>query len=388
MSAKALLSSANDRSDAALVLSVVRLVAAVSCGVFVMSGAVVPAMHGWIVGISSFLEKAADPVAEAGSQLVAILLFVTMIALVVQLLKSRAPLALRALGLVLSCLASMALLITMAIERIPGPIHLILSCSTLALALAFSGDVLARRALVGLVPLGVAVASFLRGIGAYYVERASAARRDVEMLQSAFESARICATIAAVLVVVTAGYAAYQLVRAERRRGIIATSIAAVASLLIAWRATAPVDDGEAAWSVLVRRTAQEMATLPAPHLPAFIAFFASVLPIAVAIAVISVGRRQPVVSGAFALALLAGVRAEVPLLGLGLAVGALALSLDRRDIHGVFAALSNAPRADVPAGSAPTTAEPTTAEPGVSSEVPGGNDVEHDHVVVARPLD
>ena len=63
--------------------------------------------------------------------------------------------------------------------------------------------------------------------------------------------------------------------------------------------------------------------------------------PVATAACAVSVGRRQPVVGAGVALALLAGVSAEVPLYGLCLAVGALALGIDRRDSQGIYAALA-----------------------------------------------
>lgn len=339
-----------------------------ACAIAIVGGAVVPAMHGWIVGISDIL-VVLDEVAAGASQALALYLLFAMGGLVVQLMKSRAPIVLRGAGLLLGSLIGMAVFATILFERMPLLLHVLVGATAAALALGFGADALRQRAFAALVPMTVAVASLVRGSGAYLAERALVTRRDVETIRSSLETAELLATCSVVIVAIACGVTAYWMIRVERRRGIGAVALSVVIAAVVAWKGAAAPGDVDAAWSVLVRRTAQELTTLPKPMLPDFVTLLFTVLPFAMACFAVAT-RRQPIAGAAIALSLIAGSSAEVPLLGLGLAVGAIALSLDRRDGSGVFAALESAPV---------ESREPPIAAPAAPAD---------DAIVAARPLD
>jgi len=317
----------------------VRALAIVACASALVAGALVPALHGWIVGISNFIDHA-DLVAEALSQAFALFLVFAAAALLLQLIKSRAPIALRAVGMLLGSLATFAVLSSVGVARMPMLLHVVVCLCASATALVFGADATLRGGYAGLVPVAVGLASLLRGVGAYLAEVAADDRRDLERIRTSFETAQLLATVAAALAVLAAGCGLVWLVRRERRRGIAAILSVLAVSLLLAQRAAAPIDDLESAWSVLLRRVTQHLGTRPAPVMPSFFVALCAVLPVVAAFALATLPRRGRVFAAGMALALATGVSAEVPVLGLGLVIGALAMSIDRRDPQGVQAAL------------------------------------------------
>lgn len=333
-----------ESSSPSISLRAVRPLALLSVATAALAGALIPALHGWVVGMSRLVDGA-GLVGDAASQAASLFLLFGLGAMVVEMARSRAGLLQKGLTLLLGSLVSMAMLTTMALERVPLLLHAILLGASAALAVACGASALLHRAIAGAVPVLVGVASLARGSGAYLAELALRDRRDLEEMSAAMSHARWLATSSAALVVIGSGVAGYFLFRSEGRRGLLGLAGAAVASVFIAWRASAPVDPEEAAWSVLVRRTGQELLTLPTPHLPPFVAALCVALPLATALVVVLLSREQAVVGASLALALIAGDSAEVPLLALALAVGAIALAVDRRDGHGVRAALAAAER-------------------------------------------
>ncbi|MBK6513802.1 MAG: hypothetical protein IPM79_29610 [Polyangiaceae bacterium] len=362
--------SASASPPSSITLRAVRPLAAGAVAVALLAGALIPAMHGWIVGVSRLVD-AAGVFADGVTQALAIFLVFGLGALVVEALRSRVGLALKGLVLLLGSLVAMAVLTTMAVERVPLLMHAILVAASSALALACGASALSNRALAGLAPLLVGVASLGRGLGAYVAEEALRDRRDLDQMSSAMGLARWLATSSSVLVLGAVAVTGYFLVRSEGRRGAIGLAAAGVVSLLVGWRASAPVDPDEAAWSVLIRRTGQELLSLPTPHLPAFVTAVLAALALAVACVAVGLSARQPVVGASLALALIAGQNAEVPVLALSLTVGAIALAVDRRDGQGVQAALALAERAAARVEAPP----PANARP-------------EDQVVAARSLD
>lgn len=327
----------------------VRLVPAVAiaaCIICVLSRALIPAMHGWVVGISRFLDLADDG-SDAASQLLILALTFTTGAVAVELVRSRTPLVLRVFGVLFLFVGTFVSLLTLGLDRAPLFIHVVIGTSATMVALMFGIDALVFRrttvrwSVAGVVPLAIGLASALRGVGAYTAERAAAQRRTVESIRSAFVTAEWLATVAALVAVAGSIAGGVQLVRNDKRRGGIAAGGALVVSLLLAWRGSAKVDANEGSISVLLRRFAQELLTLPHQHLPRFFEVFAAVLPTVLACFVVATARRKDrMFASGMALALLATASAETPLLAMCLAAGAVTTSLDRRDPEGIFAAM------------------------------------------------
>lgn len=304
--------------------------------------AIVPAMHGWVVGISGAVDVA-DRLAETASQALVFFLLFGIGAVTVDLMKSRAPIPLRAAALFLAMLVSFGAVATIGIDRMPIALHAVVGLCASVAAITFGLDAILRdRSVAGGVPVAIGLASLSRGFGAFFAERASAVRKDIESIRSAFELARSLGTVAAALVVVACVAAIVHLLRVERRRGMIAAAAAVLAAFALAWCATAPLDAEEGALFVLLRRTGQELLSLPTPRLPPFADAFVAVLPPVLAALALGVGRSQRIVAAGIALALVAGASAEVPILALSLTLGAVALSVDRRDPHGLAAILSS----------------------------------------------
>lgn len=324
----------------------VPVVAVAACVICVLSRALIPAMHGWVVGISRFLDLADDG-SDAASQLLILALTFTTGAVAVELVRSRTPLVLRVLGVMFLFVGTFVSLLTLGLDRAPLFIHVVIGTSATMVALMFGIDALvfrsstARWSIAGAAPLAIGLASVLRGIGAYMAERAAAQRRTVESIRSAFVTAEWLATVAALIAVAGSIAAAVQLVRADRKRGGVAAGGALVLSLLLAWRGSAKIDANEGSLSVLLRRFAQELLTLPHQHLPRFFEVFAAVLPTVTACFVVATARRKDrMLASGMALALLATASAETPLLAMCLAAGAVTVSLARRDPEGIFSAM------------------------------------------------
>ncbi len=329
----------------------------------------VPASHGWIVGISRAVEVG-DTVAEGLTQALALFSLFAVAGLGVQLTVSRTPIPLRVVGVLLAMVVGLGAVVNVGIDRFPGLVilHAIVGSCATVLAIVLGADVLRCRSLSGLVPVLIGVASLLRGSGAFLAERAMSQQRDVEAIRVSFARAQTLATAAGIVGVLACAAAVGWLVRIEKQRGAIIGAVSVLVSLLFAWRGAAEVDPDEAAWSVLVRRMAQAMWTLPAGHLPGFLRTFLAVSPVVFGVALIAIApKRLRITASSVGLVLLAGVSAEVPLLALSLVVGALALEIDRRDPFGVGAAL-RAPKAVTRvrpvAGPAPVAPEPAPVAP------------------------
>lgn len=310
--------------------------------VVVVAAVLVPASHGWIVGISRAVEMG-DTIAEGLTQALALFSLFAVAGLGVQLTVSRTPIPLRIVGVLLAMIVGLGAVVNVGIDRFPGLVilHAIVGTCATVLAIVLGADVLRCRSISGLVPVLVGVASLLRGSGAFLAERAMSQQRDVESIRVSFARAETLATAGGVVALLACGAAIGWLVRIDRQRGAIIGAASTLAALFFAWRGAAEVDPDEPAWSVLVRRMAQAMWTLPAGHLPGFLRTFLAVSPIVFGVVCIGLApRRLRTSASSVGLILLAGVSAEVPLFALSLVVGALALEIDRRDPYGVVAAV------------------------------------------------
>ncbi len=305
----------------------------------VLARALVPALRGWKVGLSRVIDVL-DVVAATLSQLLALALILGVGAQLLLLLRSRAHAALRMVGVFAGVMAAFAALTTIGIPRLPAVVHGVVAGCACVVALVFGADATRRAGAVGLVPVSVGLAAALRGAGAFLAERAQVESRDTESVAAAFHMAQVLSTLALGLVVVAIVVALVSSAGLDRRRARVGVPVVLLFAALVSWKVTASVNDLEPAWGVLLRRFGQQLLTRPSPLVdPVVPVFVAAAVPAAAAL-VLLLSRRAPRVGAALCLILLTGASAEVPLLGLGLLLGALGLALDRRDPHGVLAAL------------------------------------------------
>lgn len=318
--------------SADLVLRWLPYIAAFATAAMLFARALVPAMQGWVVGMSGFVDGA-ELVATTLSYALAFVCIFSLIALLLLLLRGRAPVGLRLAGVFLTVTSQMALLTTLTLPRLPSLIHIVIAGAACLAAFVFGADATRRGGLVGLVPATVGLASALRTVGAYQADVALTERHDLTTMNLAFHNAQMLTTIASAFLVVALVVALVALFRVDKVRTIAGFAVALGLSLLVAWYVTKPVDDADGPAAVLMRRMGQELVTRP-PALfeGAAAAALAVLLPLVGLVAVVVSRRKLPAVGGAIALSLLTGASAEVPLLALCLIVAALGLSIDRRD--------------------------------------------------------
>lgn len=317
---------------AALVLVWLPFIALFACLTMLLARALAPAMQGWLVGMSRLVD-AAELVATTASYALAIVFVASLVALLLLLLRGRAPVGLRLTGVFLTSTSLLALLTTITLPRLPSLVHMVIAGAACLAALVFGADATRRGGLVGLVPATIGLASALRTVGAYQADQALSERHDLATMNLAFHNAQMLTTIASGFLLVAVVAALVAMFRVDKRRTMLGFALALAASLLVVWHVTKPVDDGDGAIAVLLRRSGQEMLTRP-PALfdGAAAALLAVLVPLVGLVAVAAGWRKLPAVSGAVALCLLAGASAEVPLLSLSLIVGSLGLAVDRRD--------------------------------------------------------
>jgi len=326
-----------------VVLRALPIIAAFACVTMLFARALVPALHGWVVGLSVEIDVG-DVLAAAMSQLLALVLVVTLAGLLLMLLRVRTPTVLRIAGVFLGVLSAFALFTTIGVARLPSLVHVVLAATACLAAMIFGADATRTGGLLGLVPATVGLASVLRTVGAYKAERALAERRDLTTMNEVFHSGQMLATAALGFLVVAVCVTLVGAFQIDRKRTGIGFAAALLLSVVTAWKVTTPVDDLEPAWGVLLRRFGQQLLTRPPALVDPLVPALLAVLLPAVALLAVSVYARKssPAVAGALGLSLLAGASAEVPLLALGLIVGSIALSLDRRDPNGVLAAMTH----------------------------------------------
>ncbi len=318
--------------SAGLVLVWLPFIALYACLSMLLARALVPAMQGWLVGMSRLVD-AAEIVATTASYALALVFVASLVALQLLLLRGRAPVGLRLTGVFLTSTSLLTLLTTITLPRLPSLVHMVIAGAACLAGLVFGADATRRGGLVGLVPATVGLASALRTFGAYQADQALSERHDLATMNLAFHNAQMLTTIASGFLLVAVLVAMVAMFRVDKRRTVAGFALALTVSLVVAWYVTKPVDDGDGPAAVLLRRFGQEMMTRP-PALfdGAAAALMAVLVPLVGLVALGAGGRKVPAISGAVALSLLAGASAEVPLLALALIVGALSLAIDRRD--------------------------------------------------------
>ncbi len=325
-------------------LSTVRVLAPIVIGATLFSRALLPGVRGAVVGISDAIDSA-DSALGVAAQFSAVALLSVMVGLTVQLVRARVPLLLRLASVFLVGLSFFGALGSMVIPRAPTLViaATTTTCCLLAIILGLSA---LRRVEVGFVALTAVlagVASLTRGIGAVVAELAAEAAVDQASITGAYAFARILATASLALALGSVAVAATFLARRARAGARVMFVVIAALVVLLVWRTTQAPDDLDAVVVVVARRAVQALSTRPPPLLPEIVPGLLALLGPVVAVAALASTRVPGALRAAIALSVLAGDAADIPVLGLALAAGALAMAVYADDPRGVFAALRRA---------------------------------------------
>jgi hypothetical protein len=325
--------------------SFVHPAAIVALVVMVASRALLPGLRGSVVGISDLID-AGDFVTAAASQLLAVLLLALLFGLGFELARSRAPIALRVVVPLLGGVASLAAMGAVTLQRAPLLLVSVLCFGTSTLAIVAGLDAIRRPevGLAALCPILVGIGSLVRGIGAFVADLAGELAKDVESILGAWSFGRTLATASLGLAGLGGVAALVWLVLRARRAGVVIVAVVAVSAAMVALAASSTPDDLEAGAVVVARRAVQNLLTRPPPLGPGWLPMAAAAFAPLAATGLLAARRWVTApVTGGLALCVVAGNSADVPLLGLGLACGALALCVYGRDPRGTFAALKRA---------------------------------------------
>jgi hypothetical protein len=303
---------------------------------------IAPALQGAVIGVSDVID-AVESVGAILTQLLFVWLTGMALGLVSAWVQSRGPFVLKVLAIALAVPLTLVVFASMALPRTPPIFHLVVGTLSGTASLVFGIDALSRRQLLGAVPLGVGLASMLRGWSSFASELTMDSHRDLVAMTSSYSWARTFSTIAYVVVALAILFAVASVSRWSRRRGLV-VGLPTLLAFLGTWQiARIPPVELESLGALLVARFAQCLASLPPTLLPAGIDQGVSVLPALVSTLTLAVAPRQErPVAAAAALCLATSVNAEVPVLALCLVVGSLSLALAARDPHDVGLAVQH----------------------------------------------
>jgi hypothetical protein len=318
---------ASSQSRAPLSIAPVLAVAVVA---MVLARLVGPALLGAAVGLDAWIERS-ERIASAVSLLAEVLLFGLLARAGLRLLQCAMPAPLKGAAVVLAAVATAASIVAGSVPFAPKIATVVAAAAGSLLAIVLGVDGVRRhRNPLGLSLALVGLASLARGTGAYAAERTAAIARDVEAIRASFHRAEWLATAASLALVIGLGLFAVVAWRAAPRRLVPPIVVAVALSGVAAAFASRVVPADESSIASFVRRSLAGLSTLPTPRLPAWLATFAAVFAPVLSVA-LSFGTREARVRGAapLALALLVGVSAEVPVLGMCLVAGAVAFSAE-----------------------------------------------------------
>ncbi|NUO53561.1 MAG: hypothetical protein HOV80_32315, partial [Polyangiaceae bacterium] len=248
---------------------------------------------------------------------------------------------------------------------------LLVASSGIAILLGISAFRRAEIGFVALAPVLVGAASLIRGAGAVVSDRVTEIGADTESIISAYRFATILATVSLVLAVGAMGIACAWMIKRSMRAGGIVVGLILVASVIGAKLAALAPDDLEPISFVVLRRAVQHLLTRPAPLLPEALVMGITIATPLVSLAALLQRHAPSRLAAAVGLTVLAGSSADIPILGLGLACGALFLGVYAADPHGVSAAVSEA---DEKRKLEPLPASPAS-DAGVSSAPPADSE-------------
>lgn len=329
------------------------------------SRAVLPGVRGAVVGISSAIDEA-DAMLGVAAFLTAYYLLGTSALSTFRIVKSRMAVATRITLILLCaklCFSTVGPLVSM---RTPTTLMVLLlvASSAIAIVLGVSAFRRAEIGFVALAPVLVGAASLIRGAGALVSDRVAEIGADTESIISAYRFATVLATVSLVLAVGAMGIACAWMIKRSMRAGGIVVGLILVASTIGARLAALAPDDLEPISFVVLRRAVQHLLTRPAPLVPEALVMGITIATPLVSLAALLQRHAPSRLAASVGLAVLAGSSADIPILGLGLACGALFLGVYAADPHEVSAAVAagDEKRKLEPL---PTPAEPEGAAPG-----------------------
>jgi len=291
-------------------------------------------MAGVAVGIQSITD-ALENAGEAISQTFAMACTVVAISTLFAVVRSKLTLPLRIGGM---GLGSLVVLLGLGATIYPnGEIaSAVLGVSAASVTVLAARDVWRAPFARGIaVTLGAAgVASLLRFVS---VALAYASLPHHEGTASA---ARIVATVAFCIDAGAVGTALLWIASRGRKLTSPTTLVALVITFVLTRQALAGGAEDPTAVNVLIRRALDVLVTGPAPHALLAVRFFFTALGPVVAAAALLTRRQMPALTGGVALVVLGRTAPEVPLCGLALMIGSLAVALASRDDRGLWAAL------------------------------------------------
>lgn len=333
-----------------------------------VSRAIVPGVRGAVVGISGAID-AADSALAIVAQLTAMFLSATSLIFTIRIVRSRAPIYLRIGVIMLDGLIFFGTAGSMVTTRAPGAVTAAacFACAVTAIALGLYAFRRAEIGLVSLVPVVCGVASIVRAVGALMSDRAADIGADLESIVGAFRLATILSTVSFVLAAGSIGLACAWMIRRSRRAGGVVVGVIAVLSIIGAKLATSAPDDLEPIFVVVVRRAVQHLLTRPAPLVPEALVMALVIAAPLTSLAALTRRGVPPRLAAGVGLAVLVLDTADIHILGLALACGALSLAAYAVDPHGVSAAVAQADERRA-AGEAPEATDGTaSADPEAS---------------------
>jgi hypothetical protein len=322
------------------VLGALRPVALLTIVGAVLARGLVPALHGFAVGYDRFTNRA-QSFAEVLSQLVAVILLATAVMLLVEVVRSRAPLYLRAMSILPAGAVCLLVFGSIESERAFAPVLGVLSVSSSLLAIASGVDAVKQPAAgsLGVVVALAGVSSTLRGLSVLLASRAAHGP-----VSEGVDGARAVATgafaIQIMLLVIAVGWITTRAKKVTSPAVVVALALAALATQQALSERGDP-----GALHFVVRNTVLRLMSRPEPYVPVSVALFVATFTPLLALAVLAHRNQVPALLASLALAVLVGPTAEIPLHSIALVVASLAVTLASRDARGVWAAIASAER-------------------------------------------
>lgn len=304
--------------------------------------ALAPAFPGYAVGFDRLTNRV-ELVAEIATQLVTFFLVVLVVTLVVEVARSRAPLALRMAAIMLSSITALMVASSVGNDRAPLILLLVSCMSASSLAILGGADAVRQPTIgwLGAAPILVGVASSMRAVAVLVAERAALLPRS-----EGVEGARVLATVAFGLHTSAVLVGLAWLATRGRRASWIGALVAGVVAALVSWSIARDSSDPGHLY-LLVKHGVGNLLSLPVPYVPVFAEVSLTVTSFVLAFFALAQRREVAGVVASLALFSLVGGSGEVPVFALSLVAATLAFTMASRDARGVWAAIqaSDPPR-------------------------------------------
>jgi hypothetical protein len=289
----------------------------------VLAKGLAPALRGWRSGIGRWIARADSAAALLSQLLVVCAVMMCFRALLATLRERKVP-ALQRLAIVPAAAGVLTLTIAASKADLTPKLTLAIGCasSLVTLVSGFRAIHLPRTRALGLVLGIVGTAAIIQT-----AVRAVALEASDRALAELFYTARALATLGLGLFVVAVAIVVAWLL-AGMRHGTIAAGAALLACGLLAWAADAGSRYGASGTTYLLGRTLMELSRPPSPLIAPLVRHWVLLVSLAASCAAVLWPGRDRLVQGCLALVVLAGVEADVPILGLLLVLAALSAAL------------------------------------------------------------